>query len=316
MSSENLTRAKALVACLFWGASFVATKAALREISPVTLIALRFAMGVLILMFAVWQLHLFKMMGLRDLLLLAVLGAISITIHQGLQANGLIFTSASSMAWLVALTPVFTALLAWIFLSEPFGTLKVVGLVIAFVGAVAVVTKGVLSPETLHLPSTTGDLLALASALNWSIFSVASKPLLRRLPPTLMMLYVMFFGWLFVLPFFAGAQGWMEIGHLTVSGWTAVAFLGLACSGLAYIFWYDALANIDASQVAAFIYLEPLVTVVVAAIVLGEALTPATFIGGLTILCGVYLVNAKPASVQAGQAAILARILSIIRPAD
>ena len=298
MSSETLNRAKALTAVVFWGASFVATKAALREIHPVTLIVLRFALGVLVLVFAVWRLRIFRMVTPRDLGLLAILGAISITIHQGLQVTGLMFTSASSMAWLVALSPVFTAILALIFLSEPFSTTKIIGLTIAFAGAVLVVTKGTLSPETLHLPSTTGDLLAVASALNWAMVSVASKPMLKRLPPTLMMAYVMFIGWLLTLPFFAVGSGWNEIGQLTIVGWLAVGFLGIFCSGLAYIFWYDALSEIEASQVAAFIYIEPLVTVVVAAILLGEAFTLLSLLGGLTILVGVYLVNkpvARPA---------------------
>ncbi len=251
-------------------------------------------MGVLILFFAVWQSRLAIAIGRRDLLLLTMLAAIGVAFHQGLQVTGLEWTSASSMAWLVALNPAFTAILAWLFLSEVFGPLKVLGLTIALVGAIAVVTRGVLSPDTLHLPSTTGDMLALASALNWAVFSVASKPLLKRLPPKLMMAYVMLIGWLLVLPLWGAGQGWNEIGSLTAWGWAAIGFLGIFCSGLAYIFWYDALAEIDASQVAAFIYIEPLVTVVVAAIVLGEAFTPATFLGGLTILVGVYLVN-RPA---------------------
>lgn len=297
MSSVTINRVKVLIAVIFWGASFVATKAALEEIQPVTLIAMRFAMGVVILFAVVWRKRIFRWVGWRDLGSLAVLGAISIAIHQGLQSNGLLFTSATSMSWLVALTPVFTAILAWIILSESFGALKIVGLVIAFVGAIAVVTKGVFSTDTIHLPSTTGDLLALASSLNWAIFSIASKPMLKRLPPTLMMAYVMFLGWLLVLPFFVASQGWNDVSQLTSRGWIAVAFLGLLCSGVAYIFWYDALAHIDASQVASFIYLEPLVTLAVAAVVLGEAFTVPSFLGGITILFGVYLVN-RPATQQ------------------
>ncbi len=303
MSSDTLNRIKVLIAVIFWGASFVATKAALGEIHPVTLIAMRFAMGVVILFAVVWRKKIFRWVGWRDLGMLALLGAISIAIHQGLQANGLLFTSATSMSWLVALTPVFTAILARLFLSESFGAIKIVGLVIAFIGAIAVVTKGAFNADTIHLPSTTGDLLALASSLNWAVFSIASKPMLKRLPPTLMMAYVMFLGWLMVLPFFAASQSWGDVSQLTRSGWAAVTFLGLLCSGVAYIFWYDALAQIDASQVASFIYLEPLVTVAVAAVVLGEAFTLPTFLGGLTILFGVYLVN-RPSARRAVEASV------------
>lgn len=303
MTSDTLNRLKALTAALFWGVSFVATKAALRDVSPWTLIVVRFAFGVAILVFAAWRLRLIKLVGARDFVSLAILGAIAIAIHQGLQATGLTLTSASSMAWLVGLTPVFTAILAWWFLHERFSALKVFGLVIAFTGAIVVVTKGVFSPETLRLPSTFGDLLALASSLNWAIFSIASKPLLRRLPPTLMMAYVMVIGWILILPFWGIGRGWNEIGNLTTTGWLAILFLGICCSGIAYIFWYDALAHIDASEVSAFIYLEPLVTVVVAGIVLGEPFTLVTFLGGLTILFGVYLVN-RPANRAASEVAI------------
>ncbi len=296
MKAGYWSYAEALAAALFWGASFVATKVALREISPVTLIFLRFGMGVVILAFAVWRLRVFKLIGRRDWVLLAVLGAIGIPIHQGLQANGLVVTAATSVAWLVALTPVFTAILAWIFLSESFGATKTLGLFVAFVGAILVITKGAFTSDVLKLPSTTGDFLALASSLNWAIFTIASKPVLKRLHPTLMITYVMVLGWLLLLPFFASAQGWNEIGRLSIEGWLAVGFLGVLCSGLAYIFWYDALARLEASQTAAFIYIEPLVTVVVAAIVLGEFFTPIAFIGGLTILIGVYLVNRSRAS--------------------
>lgn len=303
MTSDNLNRIKVLTAVIFWGASFVATKAALREIHPVTLIALRFGMGVLVLLFAVGRTRSMRWVGWRDFTWLALLGAISIAIHQGLQANGLLFTSATSMAWLVALTPVFAAVLAWLFLSESFGAFKVLGLAIAFVGAVLVVTKGAINADTIQLPSTNGDLLALASSLNWAIFSIASKPMLKRLPPTLMMAYVMFLGWLIVLPFFGLSQPWGDFARLTLSGWTAVTFLGIFCSGIAYIFWYDALAAIDASEAASFIYLEPLITVVVAALLIGEAFTLPTFLGGLTILLGVYLVN-RPKANRATEAAI------------
>lgn len=291
MSNLRVSQFKALGAAVFWGASFVATKTAVQEISPITLIVLRFALGVLVLLFAVARLRAFQWVGARDFFLLAILGSIAILIHQGLQATGLLLTSASSMAWLVALQPAFTAVLALFLLREALSIGKLTGLLIAFIGALVVVTRGAPTSDTFHLPSTTGDLLAVASALNWTIFSIASKPLLRRLPPTLMMAYVMFLGWVLTLPFFVGIQGWNEISKLTAGGWLAIAYLGIFCSGIAYIFWYDALAHIEASQVSAFIYIEPLVTIVVAGILLGEPFMPITFIGGAAILIGVYLIN-------------------------
>jgi drug/metabolite transporter (DMT)-like permease len=65
------------------------------------------------------------------------------------------------------------------------------------------------------------------------------------------------------------------------------------CSGLAYIFWYDGLQALPVAQVGAFVYLEPFVTVIVAALVLSEPMTLASLTGGGTILLGVWLVNRK-----------------------
>ncbi len=288
---ENSYRLKALFAVTVWGASFVAAKIALEEIQPVTLITLRFAMGLAVILFLAARARALRRISARDFAFLALLGLISIALHQALQANGLVFTSASSMAWLVGLNPVFTALLAWLFLSEKFNALKIAGLAIALFGALVVVTHGAFTFDVLRLPSTVGDLLALASALNWAIFSVASKPMLRRMSPLLMIAYVMTLGWIFVLPFFAAAQGWSDIANLSARGWLAIIFLGVLCSGVAYIFWYDALQKIDATQAAAYIYLEPLVTVLVAIAFATETFTLTTFVGGLTILAGVYLVN-------------------------
>ena len=139
------------------------------------------------------------------------------------------------------------------------------------------------------------------SAPNWALFTVLSKRILNRMPSALMITYVMAFGWLAVVPLFLGASGWLDIPRLTLAGWGGIAFLGVLCSGVAYTFWYDALEAAGASQVAAFLYIEPIVTVIVAATLIGEQVTWATLMGGAIILLGLWLVN-RPAPSAAGWA--------------
>jgi drug/metabolite transporter (DMT)-like permease len=141
----------------------------------------------------------------------------------------------------------------------------------------------------------------LLSSPNWALFTVLSKKMMGKYPPALMMTYVMGSGWMMVLPLFAAQRGWTQIPGLSVEGWASVLFLGLACSGLAYVFWYDALQETGASQVASFLYLEPLVTVAVAATWIGERVTWATLIGGGVILLGVWLVNRPAAASERSQ---------------
>ena len=289
---------KAFLAISFWGASFVATKVALRDVSPLTVIALRFAIGVVALGCVVAARRQFALPRTSDLGWLIFLGLNGITVHQLLQANGLMTTSATNSGWLVALTPVLAALLARFILREPFGRLKVMGLALATCGAFLVISRGQLSRGPLSIPATPGDFLMLASSLNWALFTVLSKRVVNRMPSALMVMYVMAFGWLAILPLFLGAQGWLELPRLTTAGWGGILFLGVLCSGAAYVFWYAALDVAGASQVAAFLYIEPIITVIVASSLIGEQATWATWLGGAVILVGVWLVNRQTASAR------------------
>ncbi len=289
------TLIKALLTVIFWGASFVATKIALRDVPPIVVITLRFAMGVIVLFAALRVRSLRVTIDRRDWPLLGVLAFNGIWLHQMLQATGLAQgASATNTSWYVAIIPIFAAILAALFLKESIGPIKIAGIVLATIGVLLVVSKGDLGNVITHgLPVTTGDALAFASAPNWAIFSVISKSVLRRYQPTIVMTVVMTIGWLMLLPFFVAADGFTQMTHITLSGWAGIAFLGIACSGLAYIFWYDVLHEAEASRVAAFLYIEPIVTVIVAAIVLHEGIVPATIVGGATIMFGVWLVS-KP----------------------
>jgi len=285
---------KVLFAVGVWGGSFVATKIALRDIDPFTLIWVRFGIGVVILGAAVWKRGQIRMPPLPDLGYFALLGAIGITFHQWLQSTGLLSAQATTTAWIVASTPVFMALLGWIFLKEGLGLLPAAGILVAASGVLLVVSRGDLQALSIGQFGAPGDLLILISAPNWAIFSALSRSGLNRYPAASMLLFVMGFGFLFSSFFFLSGPGLGDLLNLSPEGWGAVLFLGIACSGLAYIFWYDALQALPSAQVGAFIYLEPLVTVVVASVVLAEPLYWAALIGGAVILLGVWLVNRTP----------------------
>lgn len=282
---------KVLFAVAVWGGSFIATKIALRDISPVTIVWIRFGIGVLILGAAVALRRAFRPVSIRDLAYFALLGALGITFHQWLQSTGLITAQATTTAWIVASTPVFMALLGWLFLRESLGMGRIAGILLAAAGVLLVVSRGDWQSLSLGQFGTPGDRLILISAPNWAIFSTLSRDGLRRYPAALMMFFVMAFGWLFSSLFFLNGPALNDLPRLTAGGWAAVLFLGIACSGLAYIFWYDALQAMPSAQVGAFLYLEPLVTVAVAGLLLDEALTAATLLGGAIILLGVWLVN-------------------------
>jgi drug/metabolite transporter (DMT)-like permease len=284
---------EAIFAVLVWGASFVATKVALRYTSPDVVVWLRFTIGVVILGIAVISGRKFLLPDKKDWLYFALLGFLGITFHQWLQSTGLVTSQATTTGWIVASMPVFMALLGWLFLKERLIWLQVGGILLSLFGVLLVVTRGDLLLLVSGKFGSIGDLLILISAPNWAVFSVLSRKGLRKYPAVLMMFYVMAFGWLFSSIIFLFQGGFSQIGQIAWDGWAGIAFLGIFCSGLAYIFWYAALQALSVAQTGAFLYLEPVVTVIVAALILGESLYAATLLGGGLILVGVWMVNRK-----------------------
>jgi drug/metabolite transporter (DMT)-like permease len=291
MRSSGAARLAAFAAVVLWGISFVATKAALRELTPVTLIFTRFALGVLVLVL-ILTLRRESLIPPRDTWpMLALMGFIGIFLHQMIQVHGLTLTTAVRTGWLIGLTPIWSALLAAIFLGERFGPRKVLGLLLGAIGALLVITRGRLSPDVLALPSTRGDLLVVGSTFTWTIYTLVGRDTLKRLGSARATTAAMFIGWALMIPFFLREAGWREYQSLSSTALIAVGFLGVGCSGLGYLFWYAALERIDASQVAAFLYIEPLVTLVAAVALLGESVAISTILGGILVLLGVLTVQ-------------------------
>jgi drug/metabolite transporter (DMT)-like permease len=271
--------------------SFVATKAVVHEISPFALILLRAALGsaLLVAVLAARRVRLVPPRAFWPMLLL--MGFVGVAFHQLLQAYALTLTSAVHTGWLIGLTPIWSALLARVVLRERFSWAKVLGLALGFVGAAVVVTGGRLDGGLLALPSTRGDLLILLSTLNWAVYSVLGRGVIRDLGSTRATAGAMTTGLLLLLPALFVPQATAGLGTLDARGWAAVLFLGLCCSGLGYLFWYRALEEMDSTRVASLLYLEPLVTLAASAWLLGEPIHAATVLGGVLLLAGVALVQ-------------------------
>ena len=289
------SRLKALAAgaaaAVSWGASFVAIKVALRTLSPLPLVWARFGMGVVVLgVFAAFRREKDPLTG-REWGLVILLGFLGVPFHHLVQSTGLKTAQAATSAWIISSMPVFIAILGALFLGEKMDRRRWIGLAVAAMGALLVVTRGDPGRLLFSDPGSFGDLLVLLSALNWAVFSVVSRNFLRRHRPAPMMLKVMSVGWLMTTLPFLCKGGWESLAGLDLAGFAAVVFLGVFCSGLAYVFWYDALKILPASQAGVLMYLNPAAATLVAVFGLGEPLTAAMISGAVLITIGVWQVN-------------------------
>jgi drug/metabolite transporter (DMT)-like permease len=285
----------ALWAVIFWGFSFIATKVVLREIHPFTLLTLRFGIGGFLLLLVQLQKdrQFLKGFSSHDWLSIILLAIVGISGHTLLQAYGLLYTTAINTGWIIAIMPIGIVIAARFYLGEPITLRKVGGIVLGFIGIALVISKGVFSLSIFGFGSTFGDFLVLISALTWTAFTVGGRRFLSRFSPLASITPIMIVGCLITFPFTWVKWEWNTLFHLSLSGWMSILFLGILCSGLAYLFWYWALEKKDSSIVGMYLYLEPFVTLIGAYFFLNEEIHWITLMGGGMILLGVNLATWK-----------------------
>ncbi len=283
----------ALFAVVVWGASFIATKIALHEVQTMTVVWLRFGIGFLVLAIAVPLRREFFIPKAADLRSFALLGLLGITIHQWLQVGGLETSLASTTAWIITAIPLVTAIVARIVLDDPLHRNHILGILVGALGVLLVVSRGDWHRLADGAFGAPGDLLVGLSTITWSLFSVYSRKALHRHRAAPMTLYVMGSGWLFTSVLWLMKDGPADLAKLSTEGWIAIGFLGVLCSGLAYIYWYDALKALPVAQVSSLLYVEPIVTMFVAAALLNEPVTIAALLGGGVIMVGVKIATWK-----------------------
>lgn len=293
LSRPPETRAllEALAAISLWGISFISIKLALAEVSAVTLIVVRFAIGALVVGAVAWRRGELRQLRRRDLPTLAGVGLIGITLQQLLQVSGQATADASVAACLAATAPAFTVLLAALCLRETPRPWQMAGVLLAAAGAALVTTNGDWAGVLHGDFGAPGNLLVLASSVVWALLTILSKRAAAGRPATLVTAGMFLCGTLFAAPLFIGQQGWRELAGVSAAGWGALLFTGLVCTAGAYLLNTRALKHLPASRVALIQNVEPLVAVAAATLLLGEALTPAMLAGGAAILGGVYLAE-------------------------
>ena len=279
-----------LLAVILWGNSFIATKLALRELNPQTIILLRLIFGIaLLVIFAIYTKKDFTL-NLKNHGAIFILALIAV-FHLWIQVTGLEYTSAASTGWIVGVTPVFMAILSIIFFKEKLSKTKIIGIIVAFSGLLLLVSRSNMS--NIKFIEQKGDLMVLASAFTWSVYSLVNKKISLKYPPMMTILFLFIMMAVFISPFTVTRQSINAVIHLSLIGWVSILFLGIFCSGIAYVLWAKSLKELEATKVGSFLYLEPFVTVLSAWFILSETITLTIILSGLIITAGVILVNRK-----------------------
>ena len=241
---------------------------------------------------------------------LALYGLLGVAANQFLFLAGLTLSKATHATILVTSIPVFSALLAALLGRELLTAKKGLGIMVSLAGALGLVVLAALSSgKDLGLQSQQvfGNLLVLTNSFCYSLYLVLSKDLLGRYKAITVTFWMFFFGLLEVLLFdligallVPGSFTWVIEGiqHTTTGAWLRLAYVVCFATVLAYGLNSWALRFAPMSLVAVYIYVQPLVAVVLAYFVLGESLHPEEIFAALLIVLGVRIVATENAKRQ------------------
>jgi drug/metabolite transporter (DMT)-like permease len=273
---------------VFWAGNFIVVKGAIAILPPVGFTFLRYCVAsVTLLTLLRWQTGTIRLPR-EDIAALALLGIIGFGCYQILWPVALQSIPAGDSALLIATTPVITALLAAATRADAPNAAKLTGALISFAGVGLVIAAG----QRLSLGvSLVGDLLTIAAASCWAVYTVFGARILRRHTPLVATTWAIVAGTLFIAP-----VGIAQLATSDLSGFgppviVAIAYSGTLAAGFANVVVFHGLKLLGPTRVTALQALVPALAVVLAAIFLGEAIRPAQVAGGLVILGGVALLR-------------------------
>lgn len=286
---DIIGRLTVLITIIIWGTTFISTKVLLADFRPVEILFLRFAIA----WPALWLICPRRLRGthMHQELYFAAAGLCGICFYYLLENIALTYTQASNVGVIISTSPFFTALLSGLFIrGERLRTSFFIGFAVAMLG-ISLISFGGDSPQLNPI----GDFLALAAAFVWACYSILIKKIATFGHPVLLTTRrVFFYGLLCMGPamcFFGFSPDWACLVQPVCLA--NILYLGLGASALCFVTWSYAVELLGPVKPSLYIYLIPVITVVMAVLLLGEELTPVAGVGIALTLAGLLISEWK-----------------------
>ncbi len=280
----------ALITILIWGTTFISTKILLVDFTPIEILFFRFLLGLLVLII-VYPKRL-KLKDRKQELTFAAAGLCGICLYYLLENIALTYTMASNVGVIISIAPFFTAVLSHIFMKTE-EKLKIqffIGFFVAMVGICLISFNG----RELEL-NPIGDILAVAAALIWSLYSLLTRKISSYGYNTVQTTRRIFtYGIVFMLPFLFVFDFNLDIQKVVKPEYALnLIYLGIGASALCFVTWNYAVKMLGAVKTNVYIYMVPVITVATSVIVLREKITWVSAIGTILTLIGLFLSESR-----------------------
>lgn len=278
-----------LGAASIWGGMYVVSKVVLEVIPPFSLVTLRLILGLLTLGIVLVIRGLLRV-SYRQFWEVVAVGFVGYGVSLSMQFIGTKLSTAANGSLVTSATPSFVLLFAWMLLRERITLRKLIALLLATLGVVAVIDpRGAqLNPELF-----VGNILLLGAAVTWALYSVLARKVTQSLD-VLTFSAIAFAGGLPVaFPVGVWELNTAGVGEISLGVVGGVLFLGIISTALAMILWNNAFAILDAGTASLTFFAQPVVGTFLGWLFLGEQITPLFLAGGAMIGIGLVVSSVE-----------------------
>jgi drug/metabolite transporter (DMT)-like permease len=221
---------------------------------------------------------------------LALLSLFGVTVNQLLFVGGLSLTKASNTSLLAVTIPIFTLSLGAILGVEKLRAVKVAGIALAAIGVILLI-----DPRNASFSSQTtlGDVMIILNSLSYAIYVSSSKGILLRNGAMKSITWIFIFAATISVPLGFYSLSHVDLALIGPPIWLLVLYAAVIATALPYFSNAFALARVDPSTVAVFVYLQPVVGFLMAVVFLGERVGLNFLAAAALIFAGVFLVTKK-----------------------
>lgn len=275
---------------VLWSLNYATTKLGFEDWNPLLFSASRFLIAGLAFSAFVWWREGSIAIRREDMPLIVAAAAVGILLNQITFATAVDHTTAGNVALILASAPAFAAMFASMLRHEHVRARHWLALGVSVCGVAIVIQGG----SGVHGISLVGDLLAVGAAVTWAAYSVMLRPLFFKYSAARISAMMILLGSIMLLPFGISqglTQDWGALGPVALSTWSYSVIFPLLVTNLLY---FRSLRRVGASRATLYMYLQPFLGALFAALLVGESVTALQVVGGVVIVIGVSLGQLLP----------------------
>lgn len=283
-----------VITAIFFSGSFIAAKYTTFDLGPLTTSFLRYVVAFIFLALLISH---YKKDSLKikkeDVPKLVLLGLFGITGYHFFFFSSLKYTLVTNTGIINASSPVVTGLMAAIFIKERLTKKNYIGIILAFLGVLILITKGEIETFT-NLNFNYGDMLMLLAVISWVVYSLIIKSLSKKYSSFALTFYATLSGVVMLL-FFALAEGGAEqVQAVSLKSILSILYMGIFASGLGYLFYNYGIRELGPTKTSSLVYsIVPIFVAILSLIFFKEKLTYPMIISVILIVTGLNLVLLK-----------------------